>query len=344
MENILIEFADNRFRGWYSWLFHFENILKGKDYPSCESLVNETLHSGYAFTAEEILDLRAYGDLIVYHSEGIEGLLRHGKERLNLPESDGPAEDRKADRHFRLGLIHQKYGAEQQQNRVDSRVFFQAARAHYEQCREYRGSDADRRILPHIGLLLHTLGILEDRGELHEFFLSLWRSVMKAEFTARAEFQSMASDALVGNDWRRAREAISVLESVQDAETLSKGLDNTMSQVRIAVVSALRRMQSDGNALIPIDTLDDSSALVRWQAVRGIGESGAHEQFRLGEILKQDEDADVRIAAAEAIGKVGDRRMIDVLKNVREVAGTLGVWLPDVAKKAVRSIENRYPM
>ena len=199
MKNILIEFAENRFQGWYSWLLHFEQKLEEEQYALCESFVDETLRSGYAFTAKEIQDLKTYKDLIVYRRYGIEGFLRQTMERLRILERE-EQKGRLIDQHFRLGLIYQKYGAEQQQNRADPRAFLEAARAHYEQCRKLEGSDVDNRIVPHIGLLLHTLGILEDRGELHEFFVGLWRSVVKAEFSAVSEFQSKATDE--ADRWR----------------------------------------------------------------------------------------------------------------------------------------------
>jgi hypothetical protein len=69
----------------------------------------------------------------------------------------------------------------------------------------------------------------------------------------------------------------------------------------------LSRLGTPGTAPALFEALSDPSAVVRAGAARAIGESAiAASTDRLAAVLRQDPDAEVRRAAAYALGLVGD--------------------------------------
>jgi HEAT repeat protein len=128
---------------------------------------------------------------------------------------------------------------------------------------------------------------------------------------------------------------------------IAEALNDSDANVRLAAVTALRRMQEAGVAEALKQKLGDTDPHVRAQAARTLGDLG--DRSAVSNLIAElrDENGYVRGAAAEALGKLGDKSavpsLVNVLAGVRPqkgigpkpeglIIGTGANLLPEMAK------------
>ena len=109
-----------------------------------------------------------------------------------------------------------------------------------------------------------------------------------------------------------ARGPVEVLAIGREAYRLL--MDDPDATVRAACIKALGAHGTVDDALLIIPRLKDEAAFVRWQAAKSL--QRIHHEQAVGPLLdamKSDEDVDVRMAAADALGQYPRPAVFDAL-------------------------------
>lgn len=99
-----------------------------------------------------------------------------------------------------------------------------------------------------------------------------------------------------------------------DIQERVKALKDEDEDVREAAVKALGEIGSDAEEAVPalIEAVDDD--YLAWEAVNALGRIGGESALRaLSEALLSDEDMGVRMRAAMALRRIGDRDAVPAL-------------------------------
>lgn len=105
---------------------------------------------------------------------------------------------------------------------------------------------------------------------------------------------------------RAAIEHLPYLEDPRVARTLVHALEHETPKVRAAAASALAHVEEAESIAYLVDALRDEDSWVRYFAARSLGQRGAHQSIdALAGVVQADKLNHVRIAALEALGRIG---------------------------------------
>ena len=120
---------------------------------------------------------------------------------------------------------------------------------------------------------------------------------------------------------RAAIELIPYLENGPVLPTLIEALEKETPKIRAAAARALGQMESTLAYPYLLAALRDTDAWVRYYAARSIGWSGYPEAVEsLSRMAIADPATQVRIAAVEALGRIGGARVVSILAPLAEDA------------------------
>lgn len=118
---------------------------------------------------------------------------------------------------------------------------------------------------------------------------------------------------------RAAIESIPYLENGPVLPTLIEALKKETPKVRAAAARALGQMESNLAYPYLLAALKDGDAWVRYYAARSIGWNGYPEAVEeLSRMAIADPAPQVRIAAVEALGRIGGARVVSILASLAE--------------------------
>jgi HEAT repeat protein len=113
---------------------------------------------------------------------------------------------------------------------------------------------------------------------------------------------------------RAAIESLSNFEDESVVSLLLTAMCDPSPKIRAAAVQSLGRLGRAASLPDLIQALKDVDAWVRYYAVRALGSLRSPESIDpLAAALREDQAPQVRIAAAEALGSVGGRRVVSIL-------------------------------
>jgi hypothetical protein len=363
LERVPREFARNRFLGLYAALEVFQEALGRHDEPACSDLLNELSDGGYpSWPAKDDLLVELHDVALVRH-QGLDGLLDHYEGlRLRATSPGDPVA------HRGLGLVFQATG------------YLDVAQDHYERSVRLWDDTGDPRV-QEVRDLLVTLGHQRHRGERHPFFIQRWAAIEEGRVDARRKLREVVIAALADPDWRLGREAVAALEQLGDWQALEQVLGSSTPSVEIAALAALRRHGARLHEATLVAALGSASPAVRWQAALLLGTASPGAVRPLIERLRQDTaapavrtaaaeslgrlagtspqrgraeaalrerlgdaDPNVQVAAAMALGAVGDRQTLPALRpRLPNVTDFRGRSLTEALHKAAAQIEHRFP-
>lgn len=123
-------------------------------------------------------------------------------------------------------------------------------------------------------------------------------------------------------DERVRRAAIEHLPYIEDDRVipaLTAALERESPRVRAVAAHALAQIESESALSHLLPALDDPDSWVRYFAARSIGRHGYGEALEpLARLARTDPASQVRIAAIEALGEIGDERAVAILAPLSE--------------------------
>jgi HEAT repeat protein len=124
------------------------------------------------------------------------------------------------------------------------------------------------------------------------------------------------------NDERVRQAAIESLPYFEDEciiTILTEALTQETPKIRVAAVRALGMMEPDNAVSLLQTALNDDDPWVRYFAARSLGEQNALQAWEnLAQLAQTDKARQVRIAAIEALGQIGNSQVIPILTQIIE--------------------------
>ena len=132
-----------------------------------------------------------------------------------------------------------------------------------------------------------------------------------------------------------AVEHLPFLEDDRVGAVLTNAISNDTARVRAAAARALAQRSDDESMTALLSALHDPDLWVRYFAARSLGNfDGPEVVQRLSEIVEKETHNNVRIAALEALGKVGGDVAAKTIQSCIEASD------PDVARAAIKSLQD----
>lgn len=115
---------------------------------------------------------------------------------------------------------------------------------------------------------------------------------------------------------RQAAEELGDLGDARATEALIEALQDRKEEVQLAAAGALASLRRSEGYDILVETLSHPSAYQREIAITALGQLGDSRSVEhLLQLLQDEEDDDLRDAAAEVLGSLGDTRAVEPLLN-----------------------------